>query len=190
MRIATVIRNSRVAQIELSLNLDGSGKVLLSGPEPFFARRLEELARHGLFDVELNLNASEPPDGAALVAECGRALGEALRAALGEGRDCQRLGVAYVPHYEALGRVVVDVGGRPGCYWAEALPPATFGALDTATLAEFFRELALAAGFTLHLDILKAGPNPQQLLATLFKACGRALRAACTIDRRAAARGE
>ena len=72
----------------------------------------------------------------------------------------------------------------------EALPPATFGTLDTATLAEFFRELALAAGFTLHLDILKAGPNPQQLLAVLFKACGRALRAACTIDRRAAARGE
>ncbi len=182
-RTATVTRNTAETQIELTLNLDGSGNAELQTGLPFFEHMLTQIARHGLIDMKIEAQGDLDVDAHHTVEDVGIVLGQAFAQALGDKTGIYRYGHAYVPLDEALSRVVVDLSGRPGLFYAVDYTRARIGDFDVDLLREFFQGFVNHAMISLHLDNLK-GINAHHQAETLFKAFGRALRMAVTPDPR------
>lgn len=180
-RTATVRRDTLETQIQLSLNLDGSGESSLSTGIPFFEHMLSQIARHGLIDLAIDAQGDRHIDDHHTVEDVGITMGQALAQAVGDKRGIQRYGHAYVPLDEALSRVVVDFSGRPGLFYEVDFPRARVGQFDVDLLREFFQGLVNHAQLTLHIDCLR-GRNAHHIAETVFKACGRALRSAVAAD--------
>ena len=184
-REASVSRNTLETSIAVELVLDGEGKGRFDTGIPFLEHMLDQVARHGLFDISVRCAGDLHVDDHHSVEDIGISLGMAFTEALGERKGIQRYGHAYVPLDEALSRVVVDFSGRPGLFFNADLRRPRVGTFDVDLTAEFFQGFANHAKATLHMDVLR-GVNDHHKIETLFKAFGRALRVACTIDDRAA----
>jgi len=184
-RTADVRRDTRETQIRVQLNLDGSGQARLSTGIGFFDHMLEQIARHGLVDLDIDAKGDLHIDGHHTVEDVGITLGMAVAQAVGDKRGITRYGHAYVPLDEALSRVVVDFSGRPGLHMDVAFKAAAIGGFDTQLAFEFFQGFANHAAVTLHIDNLK-GENAHHQCETVFKAFARALRMALAVDPRAA----
>ena len=182
-RKATVKRDTKETQIELSVNLDGSGKAQLDTGIPFLEHMLDQVARHGLVDLAVNAKGDLEIDAHHTVEDIGVVLGQAVSKALGDKKGITRFGHAYVPLDEALSRVVVDFSGRPGLGYEVTFPRSHIGSFDVDLLHEFFQGFVNSASATLHIDNLK-GDNAHHIAETIFKAFARALRAAVTLDPR------
>lgn len=185
MRQAEVSRNTLETQITVRLNLDGTGCAKLNSGIPFLDHMLDQIARHGLIDLEVEAKGDLHIDGHHTVEDIGIAIGQALTQALGDKKGLTRYGHAYVPLDEALSRVVVDLSGRPGLEFDIPFTAGMIGALDTQLVYEFFQGFVNHAGVSLHIDNLK-GRNAHHQCETAFKAFGRALRMAVTPDPRQA----
>ncbi|HQS02320.1 MAG: imidazoleglycerol-phosphate dehydratase [Halothiobacillus sp. 24-54-40] len=184
-RTAQVTRHTAETQIDLNLNLDGDGRAILSTGVPFFEHMLDQIARHGLLDIELSAQGDWHIDDHHTVEDCGIVFGQALAKAVGDKRGISRYGHAYVPLDEALSRVVIDLSGRPGLVFSCNFTRATIGRFETQLVEEFFRGFVNHAGVTLHIDNLR-GDNAHHQAETIFKAFGRALRMALSPDERQA----
>ena len=184
-RTATVKRDTSETQIELTLNLDGTGKCELTTGIPFFEHMLTQISRHGLIDLHIAAKGDLEIDAHHTVEDVGIVLGQAFAEAAGDKSGVYRYGHAYVPLDEALSRVVVDLSGRPGLFYEVEYTRALMGGFDVDLLREFFQGFVNHAMVTLHLDNLK-GINAHHQAETLFKAFGRALRMALTPDPRMA----
>jgi imidazoleglycerol-phosphate dehydratase len=184
-RTASVSRVTRETQIEVDINLDGTGLSQLDTGVPFLDHMLDQVARHGLIDLRIKAVGDLQIDAHHTVEDVGITLGQALDRALGDKRGLRRYGHAYVPLDEALSRVVVDLSGRPGLEYPVEYPRARIGDFDVDLFGEFFHGLVNHARITLHIDCLR-GRNAHHVAETIFKALGRALRMAVEIDPRAA----
>ena len=184
-RSASIRRATKETQIALSLNLDGEGKAELDIGLPFLQHMLEQIARHGLFDLEITANGDLEIDAHHTVEDLGITLGQALAQALADKQGIRRYGHAYVPLDEALSRVVLDCSGRPGLEYYVDYPRARVGDFDVDLLFEFFQGFVNHARLTLHIDNIR-GRNTHHIAETIFKAFGRALRVAVELDPRAA----
>jgi len=184
-RIAEVTRNTKETQIRVRVNLDGSGEAQLATGIGFFDHMLDQIARHGLIDLEITAQGDLHIDGHHTVEDVGITLGQAVAKAVGEKKGLVRYGHAYVPLDEALSRVVVDFSGRPGLHMDVPFKAGMIGGFDTQLAYEFFQGFSNHAGVTLHIDNLK-GENAHHQCETVFKAFARALRMALAIDPRAA----
>ena len=182
-RIATVQRRTLETQIQVRINLDGTGNANLASGLPFLDHMLEQIARHGLIDLELEAHGDLQIDAHHTVEDIGITLGQALAQALGDKRGIRRYGHAYVPLDEALSRVVIDCSGRPGLEYGIDFPRARIGEFDVDLFREFFQGLVNHALVTLHIDNLR-GRNAHHIAETVFKAFGRALRQAVEADPR------
>lgn len=182
-RTASVVRNTSETQIELTINLDGSGQAELSTGLPFFEHMLTQIARHGLIDIHIQATGDLEVDAHHMVEDVGIVLGQALNEAAGDKSGLTRYGHAYVPLDEALSRVVVDLSGRPGLFYCVDYTRSRVGDFDVDLLREFFQGLVNHGMLTVHLDNLK-GENAHHQAETLFKAFGRALRMAVSVDAR------
>jgi len=183
VRQAEVTRNTKETQIRVKLDLDGKGTARLSTGLPFLDHMLDQVARHGLLDLEIEAKGDLHIDGHHTVEDIGITLGQAVAKAVGDKRGLRRYGHAYVPLDEALSRVVVDISGRPGLAWNVNFPRSHIGAFDVDLFHEFFQGFINHANITLHIDSLK-GENAHHVAETVFKAFGRALRAAVELDPR------
>ena len=184
-RRASVARDTNETRIAVELDIDGTGVGDLNSGVPFLDHMLDQVARHGLFDLNLNCNGDTHIDDHHSVEDTGIALGQAFDKALGDRRGILRYGHAYVPLDEALSRVVIDFSGRPGLHFnAEFIRPKV-GTFDVELTSEFFMGFANHAKATVHMDVIR-GTNEHHKIETLFKAFGRAVRMACTVDERAA----
>ncbi len=184
-RQAEVTRNTAETQIRVRVNLDGTGQNKLSTGIGFFDHMLEQLARHGMIDLEIDAKGDLHIDGHHTVEDVGITLGQAFAKALGDKKGIRRYGHAYVPLDEALSRVVIDLSGRPGLEMHVPFKSGMIGAFDTQLAFEFFQGFVNHAGVTLHIDNLK-GVNAHHQCETVFKAFARALRAALERDPRMA----
>ena len=182
-RSAALQRNTRETRIGVKLNLDGSGESRLAIGIPFLEHMLEQVARHGLIDLEVLAEGDLHIDHHHTVEDIGITLGQAFDQALGDKRGIQRYGHAYVPLDEALTRVVLDCSGRPTLEWYVEFPRARIGEFDVDLFREFFQGFVNHAKLTLHVDSLR-GRNAHHIAETVFKAFGRALRAAVASDAR------
>ena len=182
-RSAVIERNTLETRIRLSLDLDGSGAGERRTGVGFFDHMLDQVARHGLFDLDIRAEGDLAVDAHHTVEDVGIALGQAFAGAVGDKAGLVRYGYAYCPLDEALGRAVVDLSGRPGLAFRAVFPVERIGAFDTELVREFWQGFVNHAGVTLHLDSL-AGENAHHIAETLFKAGGRALRMACSVDER------
>ncbi len=182
-RAATIVRNTLETQIRLSLNLDGTGKAELHTGLPFFDHMLEQIARHGLFDLSIQAQGDLHVDAHHTVEDIGIALGQAFAEAVGDKKGIFRYGHAYVPLDEALSRVVMDISGRPGLVYAVELANPWIHGLDADLFLEFFQGFVNHARVTLHIDNLR-GRNNHHIVETVFKAFGRAMRVAVQPDPR------
>lgn len=182
-RTAQIERNTLETQISIKVNLDGTGKALFATGVPFLDHMLDQIARHGLIDLEIDAKGDLEIDAHHTVEDIGITLGQAFARALGDKKGIVRYGHAYVPLDEALSRVVVDFSGRPGLFYQVQFPRATIGSFDVDLFREFFQGFANHAGATLHIDNLK-GANAHHIAETIFKAMGRALRMAAAHDPR------
>lgn len=182
-RRATIARQTAETDIRVSLDLDGSGVFEGGTGIGFFDHMLHQIARHGLVDLDVAATGDRHIDDHHTVEDTGICLGQALRDAVGDKRGMTRYGHAYVPLDEALARVVIDLSGRPGLFFDAAFTRDKIGSFDVELVREFFQGLASASAVTLHMDSLK-GHNAHHVAETLFKAFGRALRAAVTPDAR------
>ncbi len=185
MRTAEIRRDTKETQIRVKLNLDGSGEAKLSTGIGFFDHMLDQIARHGLIDLEIEAQGDLHIDGHHTVEDVGITLGQAVAAAVGDKKGITRYGHSYVPLDEALSRVVVDFSGRPGLHMGVAFKAGMIGGFDTQLAYEFFQGFSNHAGVTLHIDNLK-GENAHHQCETIFKAFARALRMALTPDPRSA----
>ncbi|GBG01110.1 imidazoleglycerol-phosphate dehydratase [Azospira sp. I13] len=185
MRQAEVSRNTLETQVTVRLNLDGTGCAKLNSGIPFLDHMLDQIARHGLIDLEVEAKGDLHIDGHHTVEDIGITLGQALAKALGDKKGLTRYGHAYVPLDEALSRAVVDLSGRPGLDFRVDFKRAMLGTLDTELVHEFFQGLVNHALMTVHIDNLK-GENAHHQCETIFKAFARALRAAVSPDPRTA----
>jgi imidazoleglycerol-phosphate dehydratase len=185
MRSATVERNTLETQIKVSLNLDGQGSGILHTGVPFFDHMLDQIKRHGCFDLSVEATGDLHIDAHHTVEDAGITLGQAFQKALGDKKGITRYGHAYTPLDESLSRVVVDISGRPGLFYHVNYTRARVGNFDLDLLREFFQGFVNHAGITLHLDNLR-GENAHHQAESLFKACARALRMAVTLDPRLA----
>ena len=183
MRRATIERNTLETQITVKLDLDGSGAASFTTGLPFFDHMLNQIARHGLFDISVIAAGDLEVDAHHTVEDVGITLGQAFSAALGEKKGIVRYGHAYVPLDEALSRVVVDLSGRPGLEYHVDYTRARIGDFDVDLLREFFQGFVNHALVSVHLDNLR-GLNSHHQAETLFKAFGRALRMAVAPDPR------
>lgn len=181
MRQASVSRNTLETQITINLNLDGQGKAKIHTGVGFFDHMLDQIARHGLIDMEVFAKGDTHIDDHHTVEDVGIGLGMALRQAVGDKKGIYRYGHAYVPLDEALSRAVIDLSGRPGLVFQGAISAEKIGSFDTQLVREFFQGFVNHAQVTLHLDILR-GINAHHQVETLFKAFGRALRLALEQD--------
>ena len=182
-RIAEVVRNTKETQIRIRVNLDGSGAAKLSTGIGFFDHMLDQIARHGLVDLDIDAKGDLHIDAHHTVEDVGIALGQAFAKAAGDKAGLRRYGLAYVPLDEALSRVVVDFSGRPGLFMQVAFKAGMIGGFDSQLAFEFFQGFANHALVTLHIDNLK-GDNAHHQCETVFKAFARALREALTVDPR------
>ena len=182
-RIATVQRDTKETQIRVSVNLDGTGVSKLQTGIGFFDHMLDQIARHGLIDLDIHAVGDLHIDGHHTVEDVGITLGQAVAQAVGDKKGLTRYGHAYVPLDEALSRVVIDFSGRPGLFMDVDFKAGMIGAFDTQLAYEFFQGFSNHAGVSLHIDNLK-GYNAHHQAETIFKAFGRALRMAMTIDPR------
>jgi imidazoleglycerol-phosphate dehydratase len=183
-RRAQVVRETRETKISVEIDLDGSGAARLATGLPFLDHMLDQVARHGLIDLDIQAQGDLHIDAHHTVEDVGITLGQALDQALGSKRGIRRYGHAYVPLDEALSRVVVDCSGRPGLEWFVDFPRARIGEFDVDLFREFFQGLVNHAKLTVHVDALR-GRNAHHVAETVFKAFGRALRAAVEPDPRA-----
>jgi len=182
-RKAQVERNTLETQIKVSLNLDGTGSSQFDTGLPFLEHMLDQIARHGLIDLDIHAVGDLHIDAHHTAEDIGITLGQALAKAIGDKKGISRYGHAYVPLDEALSRVVLDLSGRPGLSMDVAFTRASIGGFDTELFFEFFQGLTNHALMTLHIDNLK-GKNAHHQAETIFKAFGRALRAAVAVDER------
>jgi imidazoleglycerol-phosphate dehydratase len=185
MRNATVTRNTKETQITVSINLDGSGKASLQSGVPFLDHMLDQIARHGLIDIEVKATGDTHIDDHHTVEDVGITLGQAVTKALGDKTGIVRYGHAYVPLDEALSRVVIDLSGRPGLTMKVDFTRSRIAEFDVDLFYEFFQGFVNHALCTLHIDNIR-GANAHHQAETIFKAFGRALRVACEADARAA----
>ena len=183
MRTAQVTRNTLETQITVSLNLDGTGISKLATGVPFLDHMLDQIARHGLIDLDIQAKGDLHIDAHHTVEDTGITLGQAFAQALGDKKGIRRYGHAYVPLDEALSRVVIDLSGRPGLEYHVDYTRARIGEFDVDLFLEFFRGFINHAGVTLHIDNLR-GINAHHQAETIFKAFGRALRMAVEADSR------
>ena len=184
-RRADVQRNTKETQIHVRLDLDGTGTSKLSTGIGFFDHMLDQIARHGLIDLEVEAQGDLHIDGHHTIEDVGITLGQAMAKAVGDKKGLRRYGHAYVPLDEALSRVVVDFSGRPGLHMRVNFTSGMIGTLDTQLVYEFFQGFVNHSGITLHIDNLH-GHNAHHQCETIFKAFARALRMALEIDPRAA----
>ena len=184
MRRAQVTRNTLETQIEVRLDLDGSGKSRLATGVGFFDHMLDQVARHGMLDLEIEARGDLHIDAHHTVEDVGITLGQAFTQAIGDKKGVRRYGHAYVPLDEALSRVVIDLSGRPGLEYSVDYARGLIGEFDVDLVHEFFQGFANHALVTLHIDNLK-GRNAHHQAETIFKAFGRALRMAAELDARA-----
>jgi len=184
-RTAEVSRNTAETQITVKLNLDGTGKANLSTGIGFFDHMLDQIARHGLIDLDIQAKGDLHIDGHHTVEDVGITLGQAVAKAVGDKKGLRRYGHAYVPLDEALSRVVVDFSGRPGLEMHVPFKSGMIGTFDSQLAYEFFQGFVNHAFVTLHIDNLK-GENAHHQAETVFKAFARALRMALEIDPRSA----
>lgn len=187
MRKSQVTRDTLETQISVKLNLDGTGKASLGTGVPFLDHMLDQVARHGMMDLEVQARGDLHIDAHHTVEDVGITVGQALSRALGDKKGVRRYGHAYVPLDEALSRVVVDLSGRPGLEFNVAFTRARVGEFDVDLVREFFQGFVNHAALTLHVDNLR-GDNAHHQAETVFKAFGRALRMACEADPRAGGR--
>jgi imidazoleglycerol-phosphate dehydratase len=183
MRTAQVTRNTLETQITVSLNLDGTGTAKLATGVPFLDHMLDQIARHGLIDIDIQAKGDLHIDAHHTVEDAGITFGQAFAQALGDKKGIRRYGHAYVPLDEALSRVVIDLSGRPGIEYHVDYTRARIGDFDVDLFLEFFRGFINHAGVTLHIDNLR-GINAHHQAETIFKAFGRALRMAVEVDPR------
>ena len=183
MRTAQVSRNTAETQITVSINLDGTGVSKLSTGVGFFDHMLDQIARHGLIDLDIQAKGDLHIDAHHTVEDVGITVGQALARAIGDKKGIRRYGHAYVPLDEALSRVVIDFSGRPGLEWQVPFTRAMIGEFDVDLAHEFFQGLVNHAAITVHVDNLR-GDNAHHQCETVFKAFGRALRAAAERDPR------
>ena len=165
----------------MTVNLDGSGKVAFDTDIPFLEHMLDQVARHGMIDMEVTAKGDLHIDAHHTVEDIGIALGQAFSSALSDKRGIRRYGHAYVPLDEALSRVVIDFSGRPGLEYHAVYPRARIGEFDVDLLHEFFQGFSNHAMVTLHIDCLR-GDNAHHIAETVFKAFGRAVRMALEVD--------
>jgi len=184
-RIAEVARNTAETQITVKVNLDGTGQSHLSTGIGFFDHMLDQIARHGLIDLDIQAKGDLHIDGHHTVEDVGITLGQAVAKAVGDKKGIRRYGHAYVPLDEALSRVVIDFSGRPGLEMQVPFKSGMIGSFDSQLAYEFFQGFVNHAFVTLHIDNLR-GENAHHQAETVFKAFARALRAALEIDPRAA----
>ena len=184
-RTADITRNTNETQIRVSLNLDGTGRQKLNTGVPFLDHMLDQIARHGMIDLEVEAVGDLHIDAHHTVEDTGITLGMAVAKAVGDKKGMVRYGHSYVPLDEALSRVVIDFSGRPGLEMHIPWTRAMIGTYDVDLTGEFFRGFVNHAGVTLHIDNLR-GVNAHHQCETVFKAFGRALRMATALDERAA----
>ena len=183
-RTAEVTRNTAETRITVKVNLDGTGQSRLSTGIGFFDHMLDQIARHGLIDLDIQAEGDLHIDGHHTVEDVGITLGQAVHKAVGDKKGLRRYGHAYVPLDEALSRVVVDFSGRPGLVMDVPFKSGAIGAFDTQLTHEFFQGFVNHAFVTLHIDNLK-GANAHHQAESVFKAFARALRDALELDPRA-----
>ncbi|HZS80359.1 MAG TPA: imidazoleglycerol-phosphate dehydratase HisB [Herbaspirillum sp.] len=184
-RTAEVVRNTNETQIRVALNLDGVGRQKLDTGVPFLDHMLDQVARHGLIDLDIHARGDLHIDAHHTVEDVGITLGQAFAKAIGDKKGICRYGHAYVPLDEALSRVVIDFSGRPGLEYHIPFARAMIGSFDVDLTSEFFHGFVNHAQVTLHIDNLR-GANAHHQCETVFKAFGRALRMAIELDPRAA----
>ncbi|MEH6568037.1 MAG: imidazoleglycerol-phosphate dehydratase HisB [Halioglobus sp.] len=184
-RIATVARNTLETQITVTVNLDGTGKVNFDTGVPFLEHMMDQIARHGLIDLDIKAEGDLHIDDHHTVEDIGITLGQAVAEAVGDKKGILRYGHAYVPLDEALSRVVVDFSGRPGLEFHVPFTRSAVGGFDVDLFMEFFQGFVNHAKVTLHVDNLR-GDNSHHQIETVFKAFGRALRMALSADPRMA----
>lgn len=182
-RIANVQRNTLETQIKVHINLDGSGQSSFDTGVPFLNHMLDQVARHGLIDMEIKASGDLHIDAHHTVEDIGITLGQAVKKAVGDKKGIRRYGHAYVPLDEALSRVVIDFSGRSGLSYGIDYPRARIGDFDVDLFREFFQGFVNHAQVTLHIDNLK-GVNAHHIAETIFKALGRAMRNALEFDPR------
>ena len=184
-RTATVTRNTLESQITISVNLDGTGQANLQTPVPFLNHMLDQIARHGLVDLDIQATGDTEIDDHHTVEDIGITLGMAITEAIGDKKGLTRYGHAYVPLDEALSRVVMDFSGRPGLIMKADFVRSHVGSFDVDLTREFFQGFVNHALVSLHIDNLR-GANAHHQVETIFKAFGRALRMAASADERMA----
>jgi len=184
-RAAEVVRNTNETQIRVAINLDGTGLQKLNTGVPFLDHMLDQIARHGLIDLEIDAKGDLHIDAHHTVEDVGITLGQALAKAIGDKKGIRRYGHAYVPLDEALSRVVIDFSGRPGLEFHVPFKRSMIGTFDVDLTHEFFQGFVNHALVSLHIDNLR-GDNAHHQCETVFKAFGRALRMAAELDARAA----
>ncbi|MBU0500494.1 MAG: imidazoleglycerol-phosphate dehydratase HisB [Gammaproteobacteria bacterium] len=184
-RTATIERNTLETRISVSLNLDGEGKGAFATGVPFLEHMLDQVARHGMIDIDLKAQGDLHIDTHHTVEDIGISLGQAFAKAVGDKKGIRRYGHAYVPLDEALSRVVIDFSGRPGLEFHVDFKRERIGGFEVDLFREFFQGFVNHAGVTLHLDNIRGG-NAHHIAETLFKAFGRALRQALELDPRMA----
>ena len=180
-RIASVERNTLETQIQINLNLDGTGIGEFNTGIPFFEHMLDQVSRHGLMDLQIQATGDLEIDDHHTVEDVGITLGQAFAQAVGDKKGMTRYGHAYVPLDEALSRVVIDFSGRPGLFYEIPFTRSSVGGFDVDLFREFFQGFVNHAQVTLHIDNLK-GDNSHHQIETVFKAVGRALRMALMPD--------
>lgn len=184
MRTVDVTRNTSETQIQIALNLDGTGKAQLNSGVPFLDHMLDQIARHGMIDLTVTAKGDTHIDDHHTVEDVGITLGQAIAKAVGDKKGITRYGHSYVPLDETLSRVVIDFSGRPGLEFHVPFTRARVGDFDVDLTIEFFRGFVNHAGVTLQIDNIR-GINAHHQIETVFKAFGRALRMALELDPRA-----
>ena len=182
-RMAQVERNTLETAIKVSLNLDGVGNGVFRTGVPFLEHMLDQVARHGMVDLQIEAKGDTHIDDHHTVEDVGIVLGQAIAQALGDKKGIRRYGHAYVPLDEALSRVVIDFSGRPGLEYHADYPRPRIGEFDVDLIHEFFQGFVNHAKATVHIDSLR-GKNAHHIAETIFKAFGRALRMAIEVDPR------
>lgn len=182
-RKSQISRKTSETDINLSLNLDGSGKGNMNTGVGFFDHMLNLFTRHGLFDLEVRARGDLHVDAHHTVEDVGIVLGQAIKEALGDKKSIQRYGSCFVPMDESLALVVIDLSGRPFLHFDVCLPARMLGTMETELVEEFYRALAFSAGMNIHIKLFY-GSNTHHIIEAIFKAFGRALDQAVLIDDR------
>ena len=183
-RISEVVRNTNETKIRVRVNLDGTGQGTLNTGIPFLDHMVDQIKRHGLFDIDIECDGDLEIDDHHTVEDCGITLGQAFAKALGDKKGLRRYGHFYAPLDESLSRAVVDLSGRPGLFMDIPFTRAMIGRFDVDLFSEFFQGFVNHALMTVHIDNLK-GKNSHNQIESVFKAFARALSMACEFDTRA-----